>query len=165
MKLRRKGRDYRCPGRGTPTKAVQSAGNRSVDETSEQTAEITRQPRRYQPKDVTSFPAASVGAALLSDFRTKSPSRSILARRDLRCFIATCFRSFPSITARIFARNCLLYLLTTDGYFPPAVSTMPDHRSAPNARENQPISNGLSWLSGVTGNQSLDFSGVPRMSP
>lgn len=51
------------------------------------------------------------------------------------------------------------------GYFPAAVSAMPDHKSSPNARVNQPISNGLSWLMGVTGTQSSAFSGVPRTSP
>ena len=50
-------------------------------------------------------------------------------------------------------------------YFPAAVSAMPDHKSSPNARVNQPISNGLSWLMGVTGTQSSAVSGVPRTSP
>lgn len=50
-------------------------------------------------------------------------------------------------------------------YFPAAVSEIPDHKSSPNARVNQPISNGLSWLMGVTGTQSSAVSGVPRTSP
>jgi hypothetical protein len=50
-------------------------------------------------------------------------------------------------------------------YFPAAGSEMPDHKSSPNARVNQPISNGLSWLMGVTGTQSSAVSGVPRTSP
>ena len=50
-------------------------------------------------------------------------------------------------------------------YFSAAVSEMPDHKSSPNARVNQPISNGLSWLMGVTGTQSSAVSGVPRTSP
>jgi hypothetical protein len=50
-------------------------------------------------------------------------------------------------------------------YFPAEVSEMPDHKSSPNARVNQPISNGLSWLMGVTGTQSSTVSGVPRTSP
>ena len=50
-------------------------------------------------------------------------------------------------------------------YFPAEVSEIPDHRSSPNARVNQPISNGLSWLMGVTGTQSSAVSGVPRTSP